>query len=356
MFLSFYNTADLCSRYSELNGVELLQDHKQLLRTNNSMFHDRTETVTLPLKIKNLFPIPTMPNRFTKSYEEICAETTMRIADQAIRGSKKIKILWSGGIDSTLIIVNFLKLGFGDLLEVALTLESIHENPEFYMEHLLKGGIKLVPANDLKSLSRPGYIVVGGEYNDQLFGSNLIIAFEKYFDSEELFKPFDRKTLLSVFNCDKDKMRNEKSLDVWIDAYTEICKKSPAPIETNFDFHWWINFSCKWQGLYYRLFSYFDQRFDANDYIQFFLNDDFQLWSIFNIAKRFDGYQNYKRICRDLIFEFDKNKQYKNNKKKIESLFFLAQKNRQFNYICEFNNFYSDLPNGSINLDFKSLL
>lgn len=356
MFLSFYNTPDLCKRYSNLNGVELLYDHKELTRTVNGMFHDRTETVNFPLKLKNIFPIPNLPNSFHKTYEEICIETTNTLANKAIRENKKIRILWSGGIDSTLILVNFLKLGYDDLLEVAISLESIYENPNFYMNHLIRKNIKLIPATNLKYLSSSDCLLIGGEYNDQLLGSNLIITFEKYFDASELFKPFSKDTLKKVFYCDSPTIRNKKNIDTWVDAYLEICKKSPVPIESNIDFHWWINFSCKWQGLYYRLSSYFDKTFNLDNYIHFFQTDDFQIWSILNHSQRFNGYQNYKKICRDLIYEYDKNENYRNNKKKIESLFFLAQKNYQFNYIDEKNQSYYDLPKESINYDFMSLL
>lgn len=356
MLLSFYNTPDLCNRYSHLNGVELLHDHKILTRTINGMFHDRTETVKFPINLANVFPIPNLPQHFDKSYEQICLETAEHLATRAIRENKKLRILWSGGIDSTLIVVCFLKLNYNDLLEVAISYESIYENPYFYLNHLIKKKIKLIPATNLKQLCAPEYILIGGEYNDQLLGSNLIITFEKYFDSSELFKPFNKDVLKKIFDCDSDLIKNPKNIDAWIDAYSEICKKSPIPIESNLDFHWWINFSCKWQGLYYRLSSYFNKDFNLNDYIHFFQNEDFQIWSILNHSQQFEGYQHYKKICRDLIFEYDGNNHYRDNKKKIESLFFLAQKNHQFNYTDDKNFSYYDLPEDSINHNFKSLL
>jgi len=332
----FYNTRHFCSTYKNIPGSDLLNDHRILISSNNSMFFDRSETISIPIKMENKFPIPSLPKNFNKTYEEICDNTAKHIIKISNEKNKKIRVMWSGGIDSTLILVSLLKQGVKDQLEVLLSCDSISENQKFYYDHLL-GKIDLVPANRMKTLYSSDSILVGGEYNDQLLGSNLLPVFVKYYDPEDLFKKVDRDKILKTFQ----KTKNSK---LWFEIYLEIVKSSPVPIETNLDFHWYINFCCKWQGLYYRLISYFDEIIDPGNYIHFFQNEDFQIWSMLNHSQYFFLWEDYKKIAKSIILDFDKNDFYYNKKIKLESLTFLAQKNSFCNYIDSSGNKLKDLP------------
>ena len=341
--LLFYNTPDLCDRYKHIAGVDLINNHRKIIGSNNSMFFDRTETFKLPIALKNQFPIPKIDHNFTKTYEDICDQTASEIINKAVNSNKKIRILWSGGIDSTLILITFLKQGQRDILEVGLSIESIAENYDFYKNHLL-GRVKLIPATDLKSLASSDCVLVGGEYNDQLLGSNLLPTFVRYYDVNDLHNTFNLDKLKKVFSS-----RYTINVDTWIDIYLSIAEKSPIQIKTNLDFHWWINFSCKWQGLYYRLASYFPESYDLENYCHFFQTEDFQQWSLLNHSQEFNRWEDYKKICKDLIWQFDKNDEYRNKKTKLESLTFLAQKNVFCNYIDEHGRHHRDLPDHCLN-------
>ena len=340
--LLFYNTPDLCDRYNHISGIDLINDHRKIIGSNNGMFFDRTETFMLPIKIKNQFPIPSVDYNFNKTYEDICDQTASDIISNAVISNKKIRVLWSGGIDSTLILATFLKRGRQDLLEVGLSIESIAENYNFYKNHLL-GQITLIPATDLKSMASNNHILVGGEYNDQLLGSNLLSTFVKYYGVSKLHDDFNLDCLRKVFSS-----RYTKNIDIWIDIYLSISEKSPVKIQTNLDFHWWINFSCKWQGLYYRLASYFSEDYNLENYYHFFQTEDFQRWSLLNHSQEFNRWEDYKKICKDLIWKFDKDDHYRNNKVKLESLTFLAQKNTFCNYITDQGQHLKDLPQDCI--------
>jgi hypothetical protein len=336
--LVFYNTLDLCDRYSDLPGVDLLNDHRKIIRSNNSMFFDRSGIVNIPIKIKNMFPIPNLSQNFNDTYEEICNRTVIKIVNRANAENKKIRIMWSGGIDSTVILVSFLKLGYKDLIEVAISTESISENYNFYKNHLLNK-VKIIPSVDLKSLANNDCLLIGGEYNDQLFGSNLLSFFVKYYSVEDLHEKFDVEKLKTIF------LANHKvNADQWIEKYMLISKFAPIEIKSNLDFHWWINFTCKWQGIYYRLACYFPQNFDLKNYYHFFQGEDFQQWALNNQHEKFYKWSDYKKTCKDLIWKFDKDDLYRDKKIKLESLNFIAQKNSFSNYIDEQGNHYFDLP------------
>lgn len=327
--LLFYNTIHLCENYIDKPGVKLLDSHRKIISSNNSMFYDRSETVSIPVNVKNIFPIPSIPKTFNKSYDDICNETV----ESLISKNKKIKILWSGGIDSTLILVCFLRAGYKDQIEVLLSSESIAENYSFYRNHLL-GKVKMSPAYDLKKVYDENSILLGGEYNDQLLGSNLLPLFLKYYDPADLFNKFDKDKLRKIFSS-----KQENNVDSWIQLYLETTSAAPVPIETNLDFHWWINFCCKWQGLYFRLVSYFECPVNFENYQHFFQNNDFQIWAMLNHSQHFDKWKDYKSLCKKIIWDFDKDDFYRDNKIKAESLTFLAQKNSFSNYIDEQGNY-----------------
>jgi hypothetical protein len=340
--LLFYNTPDLCDRYNHIPGVDLIEDHRKIIGSNNSMFFDRTENFQMPIKIKNKFPIPVVDSNFNKSYEEICEQTMNDIVQKATSSNKKIRIMWSGGIDSTLIVSMFLRNKHSDLLEIGLSLESIAENYNFYKDHLLNK-VKLMSATDIRSLASDDCLLIGGEYNDQLLGSNLLPTFVKYYETKELHDKFNIDQLRKVFSS-----RYSKNLDKWIEIYLNICRSCPREIKTNLDFHWWINFSCKWQGIYYRLASYFPEQYDLKNYFHFFQSDDFQRWAILNHSQNFVKWEDYKKISKDLIWKFDKDDYYRDNKIKLESLTFLAQKNSFCNYITEQGKHLKNLPEDCI--------
>jgi len=334
--ITFYNTKHFCRNYKNVPGCDLIDDHRILISSNNSMFFDRSEIVNLPIKIKNQFPIPSIPKNFNKTYEEICQETAANLIDQSKKQNKKIRVLWSGGIDSTLILVNFLKLKAQDHLEVMMSYESILENAAFYKNHLLRK-VEIISANRMRFLYSPDKILVGGEYNDQLLGSNLLPIFVKYYNAQDLFSKLDLNKISKTF-------QPNKNLKTWLDIYLEIIKNSPIPIETNLDFHWYINFCCKWQGLYYRLISYFDHVPTFENYTHFFQNDDFQIWSILNHSQYFERWEDYKKISKNIIRDFDNNEDYYMKKVKLESLTFLAQKNSFCNYIDDKGSKLDILP------------
>lgn len=345
--LLFFNTVHLCQSFSDRQDINLISDHRKVIGSNNSMFYDRSETIVSPIKIKNMFPIPKIEQNFNLSYQDICNITAKEIADK----KKKIRIMWSGGIDSTLIVVSFLKLGLRDQLEIALSLESIAENYNFYKQHIL-GKIKIIASTNIEELFSEDAILVGGEFNDQLLGSNMLPLFSKYYDPKDLFSKFDRNKLVKIFSS---KFDNSQAIHKWIEIYLKTTNSSPVPIESNLDFHWWINFCCKWQGIYYRLASYTDTNVNMENYQHFFQNELFQKWALLNHSQHFNEWRDYKKICKDIIFEYDRDRYYLENKIKTESLTFMAQKNSFYNYIDENQSRLMEISDSYLrdSLDFK---
>ena len=69
---------------------------------------DRTFTINIPINVKSLFPMPHF-RPINKTFEEICNERARELLKRAQTLGVKIHIFYSGGIDSTLLLISFLK-------------------------------------------------------------------------------------------------------------------------------------------------------------------------------------------------------------------------------------------------------
>ena len=69
---------------------------------------DRTETIKLPVNVHNMFPLPKF-RILTKTYEEICNERAKELLSKADSMGTRLYVLYSGGIDSTLVVISLLK-------------------------------------------------------------------------------------------------------------------------------------------------------------------------------------------------------------------------------------------------------
>ena len=78
--------------------------------TQNVASVDRTGTVTTPIKIKLLdhLKIPKFVKN-NKSFEEIVDNRSLQLLEQIKASNKKLAVMYSGGIDSTVIMCSIVK-------------------------------------------------------------------------------------------------------------------------------------------------------------------------------------------------------------------------------------------------------
>jgi hypothetical protein len=56
-------------------------------------------------------------------------------------------------------------------------------------------------------------------------------------------------------------------------------------------------------------------------FCHFYSTEEFQLWSMNNLDKRMkDGWKTYKWVCKDIIYNFNHDAEYRDNKTKVGSL------------------------------------
>lgn len=289
---------------------------------------DRTEQVVLPFRYENKFPIPTDIVNFNKSYDEICVETAEHYLKLSREQNIPILLLWSGGIDSTAVVTSFILAGaHKDEIVIALNNYSIIENFKFYHNHI-RGRYNIISVEGLFDFLNGHRIVIGGEGNDQLFGDMVIMNTVRRLTGsiDLIFEPHTENIITNVWI---KRGIPEENAKFWYYLLSNHSKKYNIEVPRIVDLFWWFNFAFKWQSVYYRIITrvndqikpLINKEFLTKYSHQFFMNDDFQKWSMVNRDKKIaNSYQSYKLASKEFIYKFDKNKDYFEKKLKYGSL------------------------------------
>jgi hypothetical protein len=270
---------------------------------------DRTGTFAESGAVKTLTtPIPVIPNGFTKTFEEVCAERAAAL----VNTGKTLIVTWSGGIDSTCVLVSLIKAcgSNTDQIKVMFESRSIDENPDFYNNHI-KDKLNHEIFNEYfaaKCLPGANDLVINGDNVGQIFGMSRVSFMENRYDD---WKPYVRSQLT-----------NDAEYNFYIEKAEQQFVHSPFPIETIFDLHWWVSFSMRWNNPQVRVWrvanNYTKDMYEAT--IPFFGTNDFQIWSMLNHDKKLGNTPaSYKMVMKDIIYEYDGNEEYYNNMTSLPS-------------------------------------
>jgi hypothetical protein len=328
----YYFSAANCYFADKACTAELLADPQtglQLFRdtftiwADNACFHDRTGTITTPFRTVTI-PGTAMP-RFEKldhSLTEICDARAKSLLRRAKAEDRTIVIMYSGGIDSTTMLVSFMRAAKPKTLRervlVLLNINSINENPDFYRDHILS---KCTIAHSQfynRYIGDDRYLIINGECNDQLWG-----AMQVFDDNAHIFgdRPWDVPIQRSQFIAWLQQKVSATNSEIIFDLLDSVCKASPISIETPWQWFWWVLFACKWQNSYMRgvAFAHPSHRngwrpgtnFDA-----FYVHEHFQLWSMNNRHLL----RGDKWACKDIIYDYNRDQAYRDHKTKQGSL------------------------------------
>jgi len=239
-------------------------------------------------------------------------------------------VFWSGGVDSTCLLVALIahaSMSERQRITVLLSEGSISEYPAFYRKHI-RGQLKCQPASLALHLLGGNHLIVNGEGNDQLFGSDIIAAVIDRFGFERLSQPYDRNLFGAFF---AEKLGGDyESAKHFVELFERLKAAAPLKLPRNYDLLWFINFALKWQTVYARMLAWGTQTKLSNSYLEtyyapFYNTESFQLWSMNNLDRRIrDGWASYKWPAKELIYEFTKDPDYRDNKRKRNSLAFLT--------------------------------
>jgi hypothetical protein len=308
MNLVYYNPLGL---YSDFRGqLDQYKTIQGLFNPAISIF-DRTETIPCPIKLINQYPIPVGSSR---SFETICEDRIKEVLSHP----GEIGVLFSGGIDSTLVSVllfQHMKPEDRDRITFFYNEASILENKLFF-DQFIKGQYKSGSSWDFDKWINDDRIIITGECADNLFGSLTVKFLMQRLDDPKLlhksYEPFVKRLWSEKLGDDFNSI---------YDRFQHLASLCPTPIKTVHDWFWWLNFTMKWQAVVYRIYSHTDLSVSKNKIVHFFNTNEFQLWSLQNpdLKVKNDWY-SYKWLMKDMIYNFDGDENYRKNKVKFPSL------------------------------------
>jgi hypothetical protein len=319
-------------------------------RVNPTRFVTRNGEWSLPWK-QELIPGYEMPDydpTFSKTFAEVTDERAIGIKLQIQQG-KKYAVLYSGGIDSTVVLSALVKnLTTEELASIVVcaSIHSIVENPTFWNNHI-DGKIKVLDSNLHKydDLIEQGYLPITGDEGDCLFGTLFGLTLYNYFDYYiEDLSPESKAYLQTVkYKISDPDVHYSKYADLIIkhldvptnpefgkllyEKYVRNIETATVPIHSLHDFFWWLIFNVKYLNCSVRGPLYLNDRVEwrtaMDATVNWFNGADYQRWSMANNnngQKIRSTLSTYKVAAREYIWDVDHNDWYKNFKIKLESL------------------------------------
>mmetsp|Transcript_45650 Transcript_45650/g.108698 ORF Transcript_45650/g.108698 Transcript_45650/m.108698 type:complete len:546 (+) Transcript_45650:75-1712(+) len=306
---------------------------------------DRTKTWSVGLKLKILHPIPAFDPDFAMSLED-CFRA--RCTDLLLRHNR-LHILWSGGVDSTAVLVAFLRVAspkdWASRLSVHYDSHSLVENPEFFERFVKPLPLHMALEGHVRDFIDGSRTVVTGDPADMLFGTirmadafagrmvtvtrrSCYIGQEKsvrvrnpiHFALEEPWQ----KTVPKMLRIRGLLAPGAEAKRLWLAWAEPQAAKAPIPIVSLFDWLWWITYSCKFQFDLTRLF-YNRSKLSPElmeSVVSFYDWPAWHQWSFHNHdAKMQDKtvWASYKQPLKAWILSFDGNMDYYKGKTKVQS-------------------------------------
>lgn len=216
-----------------------------------------------------------------------------------------LNVLWSGGVDSTAIVLAFLVNNIP--IKIYYTASSIDENPTFidyssntygnFTLHKLTMN-EWIPTFKHLVAKEP---VVTGFPADQLFGSIV---------NQHLGVPHDADWRI-LFNTDAAIQQLEAGFEYY-----------NLPVKTVSEFTWFVNFAGKWNIVKHIFPTVY--AIPQGNTVSFFDTQYFQDWSVsnFDVLHKYSQTEpeNYKTELKEFIFKYFPDKSYRLNKGKQGSL------------------------------------
>lgn len=237
------------------------------------------------------------------SWEECCYKRARELLELK---KDHYYIAFSGGIDSTTMIVALLQTWPKDDLKrvtVLLSHHSVEENPSFFDKYVVQFPLRNFATLEYEALPKNSLILMG-ELGDQLYGSDMLGFGCRIWGDEILWRDYREATplILDAFT------KREGVGKIVFEYFHPIVEECPFPIRSAFDFFWWFNFTQKWQHVKYRFVAHrdWDLSWRYGTHLQHFYDTpEFQTWSLNNHDLKIGrSWKTYKDPAKQFIFKF----------------------------------------------------
>lgn len=303
-------------------------------------------------KYAMLTPVPC-----SLSFAEVSDLTANKIA-QRINAGEKFAVMYSGGIDSTVILIALLKNLTPEQLQsvsVCTSTAAIVENPMLWKNYIY-GKLNTIDSMTHKydDLIKSGYTPITADDGDCIFGT--VFGLNVYHSWQSIATAESRQYIGSIIDKFSDpEVHYTKFADLLV-QYFNIppnqqfpivgqanpdpkfgrrlyekfhlnCQTASVPINSLHDFFWWLIFNVKMLNCGVRGAIYYNDTIDMNTVIHkienWYMDANYQQWSMSNNnngQKILNSAATYKKAARDYIYDFDRNDWYRSFKLKLESM------------------------------------
>lgn len=274
---------------------------------------DTVQTVNIVLE-----PVYNLHNLTSDWYDRfvaICDGMAERVY-QTARG-RTIIIMYSGGIDSTAVLVAMMRSShfnqFVDSgrLKVSLNSFGIYEYPELFYETILPL-IPIIPTDYNTIIADPNNFVITGDGGDHIICTTDIPIFE--YDGTTDIVNMDKKIIYSYFdNCDTS--------GKFSDMVRGIDKHAPFELHSVGQLCWWVSqcfthqcdmsYPFAWSSVDTEEIASFDKVF------RFFLHPEFTTFSFEYMSTNpaYTSLSSMRNFFKDYIIGYTGHKQYRNKNK-----------------------------------------
>ena len=269
-------------------------------------------------------PIPAITNdelNFDRVIESVAEDFCRRVDSTG----KTPCVCWSGGIDSTCILVSILKIASPEFLKKLIILhndQSINENAYFYYNYIDKKlKTEAIDSFAITSENYNTFIIVDGEAGNQVMGQNSVqkLLYNQRYD-----------LLDSHWRDIKDLSKLLLGANQFnIQLVKESIVHSPVPIKTGYDFLWWMNFNFKFDDVLIRKVPSYTRQLTAEQtkifyeesLYRFYAHPNMQIWSMLAGDIRRTGLKiTPKYVPKKYIYDFDHNDFWFYNKREEGSV------------------------------------
>jgi len=319
-------------------------------RVNPCRFVTRNGEWSLPWK-QDLIPgfeMPVYDPTFSKTFDQVTNEKALSIKARIQQG-ERFAVMFSGGIDSTVVVSALIKnLTREELSHIVIcaSVETIIESPMFWNK-FIQDKFTVYDSSKYKydDLIEEGLTPITADEGDCIFGTLIGLTFYNNYDfyikdlSEPVktnlqnlkYKISDPDVHYSVY---KDLIIRHLNIPddpnfgrILYEKYARNAETATVPVHSLHDFFWWLIFNVKYLNCAVRGALYYNDRIEwktaINTVINWFSDPDYQSWSMVNNnngQKIKSTLSTYKMAARDYIWDLDHNDWYHGFKIKLESL------------------------------------
>jgi len=303
-----------------------------------------------PQQIPPGFEMPEYDPNFNRTFSDVSDERAKDISKLIREKNQKFAVMYSGGIDSTVIMAALIKNLTAEELKNVIVCANSHsmiENPHFWKKFVWEK-FKILDSSKYKydDLIELGYRPITADEGDCIFGTMSFLDLQQNYSyyieglslesKTHLINLKDKMTLGDVHYSEyKDLIIKHWSIPSnpdlgksWYDKFDKNIKTSNIPVQSLHDYYWWVLFNIKWVSCAIRIPVYLNDRLDCGTVIKewavnWFNSIPYQQWSMVNNnngEKIEFGPTTYKMAARKYIHSLDKNDWYFYFKLKMGSL------------------------------------